>query len=63
MSFRSRRLISHTSGSTFCPEAGSAHGHDVTSGDEDGEECDSMAEICVVEEEDDSVQSMSTKLL
>ena len=56
--------MSHTSGSSLNQEAGSAHAHDVTSGDEEGEECDSMAEICVVEEEEnEGVQSMSPKLL
>ncbi|KAL8588349.1 hypothetical protein ACOMHN_033125 [Nucella lapillus] len=51
-----KRLFSQTSGTSCGQETSCAHAHDVTSGDEDGEEeCDSM-EICVVEEEEEEMQ-------
>ncbi|KAK7087859.1 hypothetical protein V1264_021858 [Littorina saxatilis] len=53
-----KRLISHTSSTACVLDGSSAHAHDVTSGDEEGEECDSM-DICVVEEEGDAFQRRS----
>ncbi|KAK7464580.1 hypothetical protein BaRGS_00037859, partial [Batillaria attramentaria] len=45
-----KRLLAQTSSVPCSQEGSAAHVRDVTSGDEDGEDCDSM-EICVVEED------------